>query len=122
MLELPAGDYVIFGSAPLLARGIIAEVGDIDLLATRSAWQRACLLGTPETARGGDRVIRTDSDIDIFDGWLGLDVDAIVGRAETIDGLPIARLSDVVAYKRLLDRPKDRTHLELLEAFTTTGS
>lgn len=122
MLELPAGDYVIFGSAPLLARGIIAEVGDIDLLATRSAWQRACLLGTPETAPGGDRIICIDSGIDIFGGWLGLDVDAVIGRAETIDGLPIAHLSDVAAYKHLLDRPKDRAHLELLEAFTTTDS
>lgn len=121
-LELPVGDYAVFGSAPLLARGLVAEVGDIDLLATRSAWQRACLLGTPETAPGGDQVVRLGSDIDIFDGWLGLDVDAIISRAETVDGLPIAHLCDVALYKRLLDRPKDRAHLELLEAFSTTES
>ena len=118
-LELIAGDYAVFGSAPLLAYGLIAEVGDIDILATRSAWRSACARRAPVTAPGGDRVIHLTGDIDIFSGWLGLDVDAIISRAETVDGLPVAQLSDVAAYKRLLDRPKDRAHLELLEAFMT---
>lgn len=119
-LELPPDDYAVFGSAPMLAWGLVAEVGDIDLVATRSAWQRACRIETPETAPGGDQVVHVGSGIDIFNGWLSLDIDAVIRRAEMIDGLPVARLSDVAAYKRLLDRPKDRIHLELLEAFAKT--
>ncbi len=115
-LGLPAEDYAIFGSAPLLAHGLIAEVGDIDIVATRSAWQLAQKLGSPAPAPGGDRVVHLAPDIDIYDGWLGLDAEAIIRRAELLDGLPVAHLSDVAAYKRLLDRPKDRLHLKLIEA------
>ncbi|CAA9575709.1 MAG: hypothetical protein AVDCRST_MAG86-2155 [uncultured Truepera sp.] len=60
--------------------------------------------------------------LDIFDGWLGLDADAIICRAERIDGLPIAHLSDVAAYRRLLNRPKDRLHHERLEPYLLENS
>lgn len=113
-LGLPAEDYAVFGSAPLLAHGLISEVGDIDLLATGAAWRRAQTLGAPVTARRGDRVVRLGPDLEIFYGWLGLDAEAIIRRAELMDGLPVAHLSDVAAYKRLLDRPKDRLHLHLI--------
>ena len=115
-LELPPKDYAVFGSAPLLAHGLIAEVGDTDILATRSAWQLTQKLGAPVLAPSGDRMVHLASDIDIFNGWLGLDADAIIRRAELMDGLPVACLADVAAYKRLLDRPKDRRHLKLIEA------
>lgn len=94
-LELPAGNYAVFGSAPLLAWGLVTEVGDIDILATRSAWRLACRLGTPVLAPDGDRVVHLASDIDIFNGWFGLDTNAVIRRAEMMDGLPIAQLSDV---------------------------
>lgn len=115
-LDLPAEDYVVFGSAPLLANGLIKEVGDIDLLAIRSAWRAAQVLGIPVLAPSGDRVVHLAPDIDIFDGWLGLEAEAVIRRAELLDGLPIAHLGDVAAYKRLLDRPKDRLHMKLIEA------
>lgn len=116
-LELPTKDYAVFGSAPMLAYGFIAEVGDIDILATRSAWRTAQELGIPVLAPSGDRVVHVAPDIDIFDGWLGLNIDAVIRRAKLIDGLPVAHLSDVAAYKRLLNRPKDRHHLKLIEAY-----
>ena len=115
-LELPPKDHAIFGSAPMLVHGLSAEVGDIDILATRSAWRTAQELGIPILAPSGDRVVQPAPEIDIFDGWLSLDVGAIICRAEPLDGLPIAHLGDVAAYKRLLDRPKDRLHLRLIEA------
>lgn len=115
-LGLPAEDYAVFGSAPLLACGLIDEVSDVDLIATRSAWRLARKLASPTRAPGGDWVVRVDPNLEIYNGWLGLDVDAIVRRAESIDGLPVACLSDVAAYKHLLNRPKDRLHLKLLKA------
>lgn len=116
-LELPADHFVLFGSAPLLAHGLITEVGDIDLLAAGPAWQRAVALAAPAAptrAPGGDQRVRLADGTEVYDGWLGLDVQAILRRAERRDGLPVARLSDVARYKRLLDRPKDRAHLALM--------
>ena len=113
-LELPVTDYVIFGSAPLLAHGLVAQIGDIDLLARRSAWAQALKFSQPERAPNGDSVIHASPALDIYNGWLGLDVDGIIRRSALIDGLPIAALSDVAVYKRILGRPKDRAHLELL--------
>lgn len=104
----------------MLAHRLIAEVGDIDILAAGSAWQVAQELATPVRALGGDRVVHVAPDLDIYDGWLGMDVGAIIRRAELIDGLPVAHLGDVAAYKRLLNRPKDRLHLKLLEPHPAT--
>ena len=121
-LELPQNEYVVFGSAPLLAHGLVTDIGDIDLLATGAAWQKAQKLALPKTAPGGDLIVQLTPEVAIFDGWLGLDTDAVIRRAEMWDGLPLAQLADVAAYKRLLDRPKDdrpknRMHLELLEPY-----
>lgn len=116
-LGLPPKDYAIFGSAPMLAYGLIAEVGDIDILATGSAWQAAQKLSAPKVAPGGDRIIQLSPELTIFDGWLSLDVEAIIERSSPQDGLPIAQLKDVAAYKRLLGRPRDRVHLRLLEPY-----
>jgi len=44
------------------------------------------------------------------------DPDELIDNAELIAGFPCARLADIVAYKRLADRPKDRVHLEIIAA------
>ena len=107
----------------MLAHGLVAEIGDLDLVATGAAWQKAQKLASPKTAPGGDLTVQLTPELAVFDGWLGLDVDAVISRAEVWDGLPLAKLEDVAAYKRRLNRPKDRTHLQLLEPYLLkTGS
>ena len=118
-LELPLGEYVIFGSAPLLAHGLVTTIGDVDILATGSAWQRVQKLGVPKIAPGGDAIIQLSPELAVFDGWLGLDAAGIIRRAEVLGGLPVAQLRDVAAYKRLLSRPKDKAHLALLGPYLT---
>lgn len=117
-LGLPVGDpiidYVVFGSAPLLAHGLLERVSDLDLLARGAAWDRARSLGEPQRAPQGDLLVRLPNGIEVFNGWLGLELDAIFARAALIDGLPIAHLDDVAHYKRLLGRPKDVAHLRLM--------
>ena len=115
---MPPGEYVIFGSAPLLAHGLVTAIGDIDLVAVGAAWQQAQALAAVKTAPGGDRIVQLTPELAVFDGWLGLDAHAIIDRAELWDGLPLAQLRDVAAYKRLLNRPKDRAHLRRLEPYT----
>ncbi len=44
------------------------------------------------------------------------DPDQLINNAELIGGIPCARLVDVVAYKKIADRPKDRHHVSIIEA------
>lgn len=117
-LALPPGDYAVFGSGPLIIRGIIEATNDLDVISRGAAWDRARELG--------DVVHLTDHDVEVasFDdgaitvgtSWAygDFDIDELIDTAEIIDGLPFARLAHVVRYKEAADRPKDRAHLRAL--------
>lgn len=114
-LELPAQHYAVFGSGPLAVRGLIEHISDLDVVARGPAWRKAAALGAVGVASGGDRVVRLEGGtIEIFDGWLGWDADAIIDGAETIEGLPFARLEEVQAFKLHHGRPKDLEHAQLI--------
>jgi hypothetical protein len=112
-LNLPPDDFLIYGSGPMLAHGLIETVSDVDLVARGAAWRLARRLGAVEDAPGGDRVVRLEA-VDIFDGWLGVELTDLWGRREWLHDLPWASLGDVLEYKQRLNRPKDALHLQLL--------
>lgn len=115
-LALPDGDWALCGSAPLLAHGLVDRIGDVDVLARGAAWARALELG-PARRRRRDRVVAAAPGVEVFDGWLGMDRDGMIDGAERLHGLPFVRLEHVLAYKRRLDRPKDRAHSARIEAW-----
>lgn len=118
-LELPCSSFVIFGSAPMLALGLLQQVGDIDILARASAWETACRLGTPLDAGKGDLVVRL-AEVDIYNGWMGADTRAIFQTKFSVNSLPYAPLWAVLEYKRTLNRPKDKAHIALIETYLAT--
>lgn len=118
-LDLAAGDYAVFGSGPLLVRGIIDRAGDLDVVCRGAVWEAAQRLG-PAAVQGGVPVVS------LFGGAVTLgcrwavgevDINRLIDTADVIDGLPFVRLEHVTAYKRLASRPKDREHLRLLEEY-----
>jgi hypothetical protein len=75
-------------------------------------------LGAVRTAPEGDPVVWLEGGaIEIFGGWLGWDIDALIDNSEIIDGLPFVRLEDVLAFKLSLGRPKDVAHARLIEGY-----
>jgi hypothetical protein len=50
-----------------------------------------------------------DGRIQFSAGWItdGFNADDLIGRADVFEGLPFARLEDVLLYKQALGRPKD---------------
>ena len=121
-LDLPEGDYAVFGSGPLAARGLWGELRDLDVVARGAAWERAKGLEPVRPAPEGDPVVRLKGGaIEVFGGWLGWDIDALIDDAEMIDGLPFARLKDVLAFKRSHGRPKDIAHVRLIEDHLRAG-
>lgn len=119
-LQLQGEDFAIFGSGPLLVRGIIDDVSDIDILCRGTAWQQAQELGELIYLADYDvQVVSLDNGrITLGCRWgIGdFDCDELIESAEHIDGLPFVRLHYVIAYKRIAARAKDLAHLELLGA------
>jgi hypothetical protein len=110
-LALDSGDFVIFGSAPLLVHGFRATLGDLDIVARGTAWEQARRFGKPAkgTVTGGEAAHFPEERITVFRNWISpaWDIDNLIERAEIIGGLRFATLADVVAYKLMLRRPKD---------------
>jgi hypothetical protein len=120
-LNLPHHDYVIFGSGPLVAHGLIDHVRDIDIVARGEAWEKASSLAPPVLAPHGDRVIHLrGGDIEIFDGFFNFDAHQLINAAMLIEGLPFGCLSHVLRYKELLGRDKDLEHIRIIEAYLRT--
>ncbi len=120
-LGLPRGDWVILGSGPLWAHGLIPDLPhDVDVLARGAAWRRACELGAPQRAALGDLVVRLENGtMEIFDGWAPMkwDLDEVIDAAEWRHGFPWAPLRYVLEFKRVLARPKDLEHIRIIEEF-----
>lgn len=125
-LELPAGDFAIFGSGPLLVRGIIDHVGDIDILCRGDAWLKALSIG--------ELVYLHEYDVEIIsinDGLITLgrswgygdfDADELIDSAEVIGDLPFVLLRYVIEYKKTANRAKDLAHLDLLKEYDRRAS
>jgi hypothetical protein len=119
-LSLPPGDWALFGSGPLLLRGWIDDVGDLDIVCREAAWDRACEVGEIVILQpDGIGIVAVDGGaITIGRSWRYGDtpVGELIDTSETIDGIPCVLLEHIVAYKQIADRPKDRAHLAVIEA------
>jgi hypothetical protein len=118
--DLNPDDFLIFGSGPLLAHGVRDVIHDLDIVARGSAWRWARTFGSrSEGAITGSPAARfLDGRIVFFDRWISpyWDTDELIDRADIYGGLRFARLADVLAYKRMLLRPKDIEDIEDMEA------
>ncbi len=120
-LNLPVSDFAIFGSGPLIVRGIIPASNDLDIICRGQAWERVKAIGELEylskydvtvvTMCGGRLTFGTKWAIGEFD------IDELIDGAEEIDGLPFVRLEHVTNYKEISKRPKDLRHIEALKAY-----
>lgn len=117
-LRLPENDYAVFGSGPLLVRGIVPADNDLDVICRAAAWKRVREIGS----------LQFDDDYDVeivmlFEGqvtfgnkWAigDFDIQKLIDDAELIDGLPFVRLEHVIEYKLIRSSQKDLQHLDLL--------
>ncbi len=117
-LELPAGDFAIFGSGPLAVREIIPAANDLDVLCGNRAWDAVCALGESEYLPnyGVEVVNLRNGDITFGQTWgIGdFDVSELIQSAELIDGLPFVQLQHVARYKEIRGSDKDQQQLAAL--------
>ena len=123
-LNLPVSDFAIFGSGPLIVRGIIPASNDLDIICRGQAWERVKAIGELEYLSKYDVTVVTMCDGRLTFGtkWaIGeFDIDELIDGAEEIDGLPFVRLEHVTNYKEISKRPKDLRHIEALKAYQLT--
>lgn len=117
-IALPWGDWTLYGSGPLLLRGWIDDVGDLDIVCRGDAWDRACEIGEVVVLEpdGVNIVSIDDGAITIGRSWRYGDtpIDELIETSEEIEGIPCVLLEHIVAYKQIADRPKDRRHLAVI--------
>ena len=123
-LNLPVSDFAIFGSGPLIVRGIIPASNDLDIICRGQAWERVKAIGELEYLSQYDVTVVTMCAGRLTFGtkWaIGeFDIDELIDGAEEIDGLPFVRLEHVTNYKKISKRPKDLRHIEALKAYQLT--
>ena len=117
-LELDAANFVIFGSAPLLAHGVRRAICDLDIVAWGTAWDQARRQGIPDagTITGDEAAQFWDGKIMIFHRWITShwNIDDLINRSDVIAGFRFASLADVLAYKLMLQRPKDIADIQAM--------
>ena len=118
-LDLPPDGYAVFGSGPLLIRGVIEEANDLDVVCRPHTWEQARRLGEVVALEDGVEVISVNNGAITFGrSWRygDVDIEHLIDTADELEGIPFVRLEHVIAYKRIADRPKDRVHLAALAA------
>ena len=114
-LDLPAGEFAIFGSGPMIVRRIIPPTNDLDIVCRGDAWCRVRELGTVRYLEEYDVTVAEILDGKITCGpkWgIGdFDTDMLIDTAELIRGLPFVRMEHVIQYKRIAGRAKDIRHI-----------
>jgi len=117
-IALPQGDFAVFGSGPLIVRGIIPLANDLDVVCRGPAWDHAYRRGTITHLDQQDVEVVSflDGRITVGRSWAygEPDINDLIDTAELIRDLPFVRLQHVIAYKTIAGRPKDRDHLKVL--------
>jgi hypothetical protein len=117
-LDLPRTDFAIAGSGPLFARGWISEIGDVDVVARGEAWKRVRKLGdVVDAPLSTSHLVRLfDGEIEVLDAWFPeiWNADTLIDEADIICGFRFVRLDVVFESKRLLQRPRDKMHLDVM--------
>ncbi len=120
-MHLDEGHYAIFGSGPLLVRGIIDASGDLDIVCRGPVWERVKRQGELRYLERYDVTIASfyDGRVSFGTRWgIGdFDIDSLIDTAEMIDDLPFVRLEHVIEYKKIANRPKDVLHLDAIRQF-----
>ncbi len=98
----------------MLAHGLIEDVGDIDVVTDVEAWEHLARDAVTRQGDAGDRIATLANHIELFDGWYGKQREALDADASTIDGLRVASLREVLAFKCRLRRTKDLPHIALI--------
>jgi hypothetical protein len=114
-LDLPLGEYAIFGSGPMVVRGI-REGRDIDIIVTKSLFEKlrdryAEYIHDEKLELG--KIELSAKCLDYSDG----EIMSLISTAEVREWLSFASLDEVIKFKKRLWREKDIKDIELIREY-----
>ncbi|MEK7642740.1 MAG: YdcF family protein [Patescibacteria group bacterium] len=119
-LNLPKGEYVVFGSAPMAMAGI-REAGDIDLLVSPEVFESLRKAEWKQIEKSVNDKPLTYDCFEAHDNWdftlYKPTLKDLLKTATWIEDTPFASLEEVHKWKLASGRPKDLTDIELIEKF-----
>jgi hypothetical protein len=126
-LDLPHGEYAIFGGACLTIRNI-RNLKDLDIFVSENLYEELLARGWQETSTGNRKpyLINRKSGIDIqaFSFWEGEGwqpkINSYIGDPEIVNGIPFMPLQELYKWKAATRRPKDLEDLKLINIYLTT--
>jgi hypothetical protein len=115
-LNLPKGEFSIFGSGPICVRGL-KEWADVDLIVTEELFDTLSLnkSWTLKISENGSEML-LKGNIEAWKDWKpgDWDIKKLILESEIIDGLPFVRLDEVVKWKKLRGKKKDLIDISLI--------
>lgn len=119
-LNLPLGEYAVFGSGPLVIRGI-REAHDIDVVVTPELYQKLKKEGWKEKVWEGGGKHLAKGVFEVTTKWgcgeYNPAIDQLIDEAEIMDEIPFVRLEEVLKWKQAFGREKDKRDIQLIEDF-----
>lgn len=121
-LNLPEGEYAVFGSALLDVWGI-RKAADLDIIATPELYTKLKNGGWEEKQANVFTILKKeDADITTVqekptDGSYFPDRVKLIKEAVFVRGVPFVRIEEVVACKKDYGRPKDFTDIKSTEIY-----
>ena len=99
--NLDKNDFAIFGSAPLVAKGMLEDVNDLDIIVRPSAWKAYFKSSSVGVFR--------NEDIEFFDNWSPFDIDDLIdNQSFEYNGFKFVNIDYVYQYKQSMGRDEDR--------------
>ena len=120
-LNLPKGQFAIFGSGPLAVRGL-RENEDLDMLVTSDLWNKLAE-GHPVTTKEGKPDSIYIDHIQIlkvhYKDWHPYITDAtrLITEAEIINGFPFVKMDYLLDCKKMMDGEKHSKDIKLIQEY-----
>ncbi len=115
-LNLPKGQYAIFGSGPIAVRGL-REVSDLDIIVKPNLFNKLKKKYPQKTNKHPFGCLNI-SNIEIGDNWQGdsSKIKEMIDNSEEIGGFSFVKLSQVKEWKQKMGRRKDKQDIKLIKS------
>lgn len=119
-LNLPKGQYIIYGATPLAVYGI-REARDIDMFVTRALYKVLEAKGWEKIYKGSKDEPVTSDIFEAHNTWnfspYAPTFNELMSRVTECEGIMFASLEDVRKWKEASGRPKDLVDLQLIDDY-----
>ncbi len=120
-LNLPDGEYAIFGSGPMAVRGI-KPTDDLDVMVASELYKKLKEIYSEKQKQGYKEIVyylEPIQGIEVIKANISgfNNPESVISRAELIEGLRFVLLKDIIAWKKKMARPKDFEHIKMIEDY-----